>query len=339
MTLVHQPARAAEGHVAPGFEAAAEAVANAGPGVAVAAFVHGRLVLDVHTDGLRADSLLHTWSAVKPVTAVCLLLLVERGLIALDDPVVDVWPETGDERLLVRHVLTHTAGRVTVPPVPLTDWLASVAALAATTPTWPPGTVVCEHALTFGHLVGELVRRVDGRSIGRFLADEVSAPLGLDLHVGVPEPDLHRVADTVGLTHEWWDAHRGEERSIRAAALGPNVDVNATSWRRAEVPAVNGHATARALASFYARYLDGSLPGSLATPGVTGLDVFVGETVTWTLGSARIDGEDVGMGGLGGQWAAARPSLGLAWAFLTTHLGGSDRSQRVEDALVACVQS
>ena len=326
-----------EGRVAAGFEAVAEAVARCGPGVAVAAIVDGRTVVDVWTADLAERSLLCTWSVVKPITGTCLLLLFERGVVALDDPVVAIWPELGDDRLLVRHLLSHTAGRVSTPDVPLTDRVASTAALATMIPDWPPGEVVCEHAQTFGHLVGEVVRRLDGRTIGRFLADEITGPLGLDIHVGVAAEDLARVADTVGLDREGWAAICGPPDSIRARALGPWVDVNDRAWRQAEVPAVNGHATARGLAEFWQAFLDGRLPADVGTPAVTGHDLFVDETVTWTLAGGRIDGPDTGMGGLGGQWAAARPERRLAWSFLTTHAGDGDRAQHVEDALAAAI--
>jgi CubicO group peptidase (beta-lactamase class C family) len=328
-----------EGTVSPGYEPVADAVAGCGPGVAVAAFVEGRLAIDVWSDDLAAESLLCTWSAIKPVTGACLLLLVERGLIALDDPVVSTWPEVGDARLLIRHLLTHTAGRVTVPTVALTDWEASVAALARMEPDWPPGEVICEHAQTFGHLVGEVVRRVDGRSLGQVLADEFAGPLALDIQIGVRDDDVSRVADTVGMDRAWWAARRGERGSVPHRAMGPWVDVNAREWRQAEVPAVNGHATARGLASFWQAFLDQRLPAGVGQPAVTGHDRFVDENVTWTLAGGRVDGPDVGMGGLGGQWGAARPSTGLAWAFLTTHIGDHQRAQRVEDALVAVTSS
>jgi CubicO group peptidase (beta-lactamase class C family) len=291
-------------------------------------------VVDVWTPDLKENSLVCTWSAIKPVTGACLLRLVEHGAIGLDDPVLSVWPELGDRRLLVRHLLTHTAGRVSVPNVSLADWDESVIALAAAAPDWPAGEVICEHAKTFGHLVGEVVRRVDGRSLGRFLAEEITGPLGLDLLIGVPQGELHRVADTVGMDQVWWEAHRGEPHSVSWRARGPWVDVNDRRWRQAEIPAVNGHATARGLARFWQAYLDGRLPALLGQPGVTGHDRLVGEQVTWTLGSARLDREDVGMGGLGGQWSAARPSAKLAWAFLTTHPGDHKRAQMVEDAIV-----
>ena len=315
----------------------ADALTSCGPGVAVAAYVDGAVVVDLWTADLSADSLICTWSAVKPITGACLLLLVQRGQIALDDPVTSVWPEMADDRLLIRHVLTHTAGRITVPDVALTDWDASVAALARMDADWDPGVVVCEHAQTFGFLVGELVRRIDGRSLGQFLADELARPLGLDLAVGVADDDLDRVADTVGLDRSKWASIRGRSGSVRHRSLGPWSDVNDRVWRQAELPAVNGHATARGVASFWQAFLDGRLPAGLGEPGSTGYDRWVHDTVTWTLGSARIDGADVGMGGLGGQWGAARPDVGLAWAFLTTHVGDFSRAQAVEDAILAAL--
>lgn len=119
-----------DGSVAPGYDGVIEAVAACGPGVIVCAIVRGRVVVDLWTEDLVERSLVCTWSAVKPVTVACLLLLVDRGAVGLDDPVVSIWPELGDDRLLIRHLLSHTAGRVTVPDVPLVDWERSVAALA-----------------------------------------------------------------------------------------------------------------------------------------------------------------------------------------------------------------
>jgi CubicO group peptidase (beta-lactamase class C family) len=328
-----------EGSVSQGYEAVVDALAECGAGVTVAAFVDGRLVVDAWSVDLSGESLVCTWSAIKPITGACLLVLVERGVIALDDPVVSVWPEVGDGRLLVRHLLTHTAGRVTVPDVALVDWERSVAALAQMEPDWAPGQVICEHAQTFGHLVGEVVRRVDGRSLGQVLSEELAGPLGLDVHIGVDDVDLGRVAETVGMDRAWWAAARGEPGSVRHRAMGPWVDVNERAWRHAEVPAVNGHATARGLASFWQAFLDRRLPAAVGEAAVTGHDRFLDEEVTWTLAGGRIDDLDVGMGGLGGQWAAARPSIGLAWAFLTTRIGAHDRAQRIEDQLVAAVRA
>ena len=305
--------------------------------MAIAAIVDGRVVVDATTEGLSSHDLVHTWSAIKPVTGACVLALVDRGRLDLDQPVASVWPELGDERLLVRHVLTHAAGRITCPDADLTDWDAAIAALVAQPADAAPGEFVCEHAITFGFLAGELVRRVDGRSLGTFLREELTGPLGLDVHVGVPAAELHRVADTVGLDDAYWSEVRGEPASLRARSLGPRPDVNAHAWRTSEIPAVNGHATALGLATFHQRLLEGRLPPLVDQPGVTALDHSVGEEVTWSLAGGRIDGADIGMGGLGGQWAAARPGDGLAWAFLTSHVGDFERPQRVEDALLAAL--
>ena len=312
-------------------------MATCGPGVAVAAIVDGEVVVDAATDGLTPQSLVHTWSAIKPVTGACVLALVADGRLDLDQPASSIWPELDDDRLLIRHVLTHSAGRITCPDADLTDWDGAVAALAAQPADAAPGEVVCEHAITFGFLAGELVRRVDGRSLGTFLREELAGPLGLDVHIGVPPSELHRVADTVGLDQGYWDEVRGDPASLRARSLGPLPDVNTTAWRAGEIPAVNGHATALGLATFHQRLLEGRLPPLVDRPGVTAHDRFVDEEVTWSLAGGRIDGEDIGMGGLGGQWAAARPTARLAWAFLTSHVGDFERAQRVEDALLAAL--
>jgi CubicO group peptidase (beta-lactamase class C family) len=326
-----------DGSVAPGFEAVVDAVAACGPGVTVAAVLDGAPIVDVWTADLTERSLVCTWSSIKPVTGACLLWLVDRGSVALDDRVIDVWPEIGDELMLVRHVLTHTAGRIAVPSSGLVDWNASVMALAAQPADWAPGEVLCEHAQTFGHLVGELVRRIDGRTLGRFLDDEIAGPLGLDIHIGVSDDDLERVAETVGLTPQWWAELAGSPGSARQRSLGPWVDVNDRTWRCAEIPAVNGHVTARGLAGFWQAHLDGKLPAGLDVPGATGYDHFLDDTVTWSLAGGRVDGADIGMGGVGGQWGGARPSDRLAWAFLTTHMGEFDRADLVESALLAAV--
>lgn len=122
-------------------------------GVAVAAFLNNRPIVDAWTRDLAEDSLLHTWSAVKPVAGACLLQLVARGEIALDDPVIGIWPElvaAAGGHLRIRHVLSHAAGLASLPPpgtgASLLDWDSAVAALAVAEPDWPPGERVGEHA-------------------------------------------------------------------------------------------------------------------------------------------------------------------------------------------------
>lgn len=339
-----------EGETAPGWAPVREAVARveAGQGgaLAVAAFQRGRPVVDLWAGTARPNTLFHTWSAIKPVAGTCLLLLVERGRLRLDDPVADFWPELDAVQpgLLVRHLLSHSAGLLRVPApgtaAALLDWDRTVAGLAGGQPSWtPPGAAVGEHAFTFGHLVGEPVRRIDERPLGRFLAEELCGPLDLDIHIGVPEADLSRVVDTTGLTAAWWEEQRGSGGSLRRDATPEGVDsglVNGPGWRRGEVPAVNGHASARALAGFSARFLGGGLPAAIGQPGAAGVDLVLGRRVQWSLAGGQIDAADVGMGGLGGQWACARPALGLAWAFLTSVMGTSERAEAVERAILEC---
>jgi CubicO group peptidase (beta-lactamase class C family) len=290
------------------------------------------------------DGLVHTFSAIKPLAAACVLLLVERGHVALGDPVTRWWPEigaAGKDGLLVAHLLAHQAGLVTVPrtAAELLDHEATAAALAAAGPDWVPGHAHGEHALTYGNLLGELVGRVDGRSLGRYLAEELAGPLELDLHVGVPAPDLARVVDVVAAPG-WWEAQRGEPGTLRSAAFGTGIDaalLNSEAWRTGEVPAVNGHATARGLASFYVAVLDGRLPATVTAAAASGPDLVLGRDVTWTLGSLQLDAVEIGMGGAGGIYAGVRPVIGLAWAFLTTTMAGIERAEDVERALLAAI--
>lgn len=337
--------------VADGYEPVRAAVADVvsdihGDGVAVAAFVRGRPVVDVWAGAVPERGLVHTWSAIKPLAATCVLLLVERGVVSLHQPVASIWPElaaAGKGSTTVAHLLAHQAGIVAVPGgwVPsLLDVEAAGATLAAAPPDWPAGQAHGEHALTYGTLLGEVVRRVDGRSIGRFLAEELAGPLGLDLHVGVPEGDLARVADLVGVTPAWWSAMRSIPGTLRTAAFGDGVDgalINGAAWRTGEVPAVNGHATARALAAFYVAVLDGRVPATVAQPAMSGPDLVMERDITWTLGSLQVDGVELGMGGAGGSYAGSRPALGLAWAFLTTRMGTIERAEVVERALLAAI--
>jgi CubicO group peptidase (beta-lactamase class C family) len=181
-------------------------------GASVAVTVAGETVVDLwggHADPERTsswekDTLCVAMSSTKGVTALCAHLLSTSGDLDLDEPVATYWPEfaaAGKERVLVRQLLSHQAGlpalRDPIPPGGFYDWDYMVERLAAEAPFWEPGTRHGYHALTFGFLVGEVVRRVTGRSLGRFVADEIAGPLGLDLHIGLPEGQGDRVARLV----------------------------------------------------------------------------------------------------------------------------------------------
>ncbi len=244
-------------------------------GAALAVTVDGELVVDLwggYADAARTcpwerDTLVTVYSTTKGMTALCANRLAEDGRLDLDAPVAEYWPEfaqAGKERLPVRYLLTHQAGLAAISrrlaTEQLYDWEAMTAALAAQKPWWEPGTQHGYHALTFGHLVGEVVRRIDGRSLGTYFREEIAAPLCVDFHIGLDARDDARCAEIIpppappGGT-DATTALTGALSPLAAKALGnplvrPSA-VNTRAWRGAEVPAANGHGTARALARVY----------------------------------------------------------------------------------------
>ncbi|MFT4570526.1 MAG: CubicO group peptidase (beta-lactamase class C family), partial [Candidatus Binatia bacterium] len=260
-------------------------------GAAVAVTVGGEPVVDLwggvaDPESGRAwerDTLVNVFSTTKAMTALCALRLYELGQLDLDAPVASYWPEfaaAGKEAIPVRSLLNHQAGLAAVRkpldgPV-LFDWDAITSALAAETPWWNPGTAHGYHALTFGWLVGEVVRRVSGKSLGRFFADEFATPLGLDFHIGL-DPSLDsRVATMGGLSMEpapgepsLAEIILGDSESVSAKAFTNPVSlmlpetVNSRAWRGAEIPGANGHSDARSLARIY-----GALAGNGMCDGV-----------------------------------------------------------------------
>ena len=246
----------------------------------------------------------------------------------------------------VRQLLSHSAGIVALDePAPTSafyDWDGLCERLARQQPSWPPGTAVGESALLFGHLVGELVRRVDGRTVGTVLREEIARPLDLDLHIGVPAAELaasptssRRRASRTGSGGPLRDAVLANP----PGATDPAV-VNSAAWRQAEIPAVNAHATARAVAGFFAAVAGGRvLPAELVTElsrvQAAGVDRVLGGPARWGLGVA-IEPDGWGMGGIGGSLGWWSDEAGYALGFVTAHLDTHDRSARIENALRGC---
>jgi CubicO group peptidase (beta-lactamase class C family) len=278
------------GHVAPGFEAVARAVADnvvehGEVGAAVCASVDGATVVDcwvghrdaAGTEAWTADTLANVYSVGKGIVAVLVLQLVDEGRVGLDDPVAAHWPAFaagGKEQATVRQLLSHRAGvpaiRERLTDADLFDFDRMTAAVAATEAWWPPGARHAYHTNTFGHLTGGLLHAVTGRRPGALLAERVAGPLGADVHFGVPDADLDRCAEVLWHGPEIpldIDALDDLEPDQRMTLLGygnpPGYSsmgvVNTTRWRQAEIPSTNGHATARGVAAVYQGLLDGRL--------------------------------------------------------------------------------
>jgi CubicO group peptidase (beta-lactamase class C family) len=242
-------------------------------GAAVAVTVDGKRVLDLwagHTDARRTrpwtrDTIVNIASATKGPTAICAHYLAGRGLLDLDAPVAAYWPEfarAGKAAIPVHLLLSHRAGLPAIDaPLPteaLYDWGAMTRALAAQQPWWEPGTRHGYHAFTFGWLVGEVVRRITGRSLGRYWREEVAGPLGIDCHIGLGAEHDARVAEFIPgppgeLDVEAELIKNAGPMTAKAVNNPPKTvaDMNTRAWRRAEIPAGNAHTNARALARAY----------------------------------------------------------------------------------------
>jgi CubicO group peptidase (beta-lactamase class C family) len=331
---------------------------QAGTGAAFAAWCDGQRVVDLwggHADraGTRpwqADSLVQPYSVSKPFAAVCALRLVQAGKLDLDAPAQRYWPEFRAPAT-VRHVLSHQAGVVALerpaPTEAFYDWDRLCGLLAAQQPSWPPGSAHGESAMFYGHLVGELVRRVDGRSVGRFLREEVCGPAGLDFAFGLSGPEQARTVELTGLDDGFRAANEeGRPPLYRLAtsnppgALDPAV-VNGARWRAAEIPAINGHGTAGAVAGFYQALAAGRLLGKdvlaeAVTPQTRGQDRVFGHDNAWGLGFG-IGDDGYGMGGLGGSYGGTSTAGGYSIGFVTGTAGSFDRVDALENALRGCL--
>jgi len=261
------------------FEAGFESGAELGAGLNVV--VEGREVIDLwggfadkeRSRPWRRDTLANVYSTTKGITAIAAHQLIERGELDLDAPVARYWPEfaqKGKAEIPVRMLLNHQAGLAAVAkplaPEDLFDWETMTRALAEQEPWWQPGTEHGYHALTYGWLVGELIRRVSGMGVGRYVREHIAAPLGAEFWIGLPEELDARVADllqgpisTDG--PNLMERILAEPNGVLAKAFGNppllTMSPNTRAWRAAELPAANGHTTAPALARIYAALANG----------------------------------------------------------------------------------
>jgi CubicO group peptidase (beta-lactamase class C family) len=339
-----------EGHVAAGFEPVRDVFADVvreqgGPGAGVAAWHDGRWVVDLAGGGWSHESLVMPYSVSKPFAALPALVLVDRGVLDLDAAMQRYWPEFTAAATL-RQVLSHQSGIVGLDAPASTevfyDWNDACARLASQEPLWMPGSAHGECALFYGHLVGEPVHRVDGRSPGTFLREEVTDPLGIAFWFGLPRREQHRAVALDGFEAPASQRAGKPELYARAVdnppgAFDPSV-VNGARWRAAEIPAVNGFATARGIAQMYVdlvagRILSSGLVREMTTAHSVGADRVFGQEVSWGLGVAVDAADGFGMGGTGGHYGGWSAVGGYAMAFVTGLMGSHERADRVETAL------
>ena len=362
------------GLVEPGFEPVREEFANNFEqgreiGAAFCAHVEGRKVVDLYggsfdSSGTRPygpETLQLVFSTTKGATAVCANLLAQRGLLDMDAPVSTYWPEfaqAGKGSMPVRFLLCHQAGVPAIDrrlsPDELQAWTPVAEALAEQTPFWEPGTAHGYHALSYGYLVGEVLRRITGRSLGTYFAEEVAAPLGLEFFIGLPEDYEDRVSPVIGANFEGGlagdNADGGAPSGFAATLVARSLNLggairdrdwmNQRAWHAAEIPAGNGITNATSLSRMYAAVIgavDGGPPEPLLTPAqvelartplTSGMDqVFasVGFKLEqkiglgfWRSSPVTLFGGDgsFGHGGAGGSYGFADPEHGLAVGYV-----------------------
>ncbi|MFX1499481.1 MAG: serine hydrolase domain-containing protein [Promethearchaeota archaeon] len=237
-------------------------------GASFAATLNGKFIIDIwagHSDAARTklwekDTIVNVYSTTKIMTAICTLMLVDRGQLDLDAPVATYWPEfaqAGKDKLLVRYLLSHTAGLsgfdIPVNVKTLYDWEKTVNLLAAQKPWWEPGTKSGYHMVTFGFLLGEIVRRITGKTIGTFFREEVAEPLNADFHIGLPEEHDSRVGELIPPSSRdlsqfgQLDPNSIAIKTFMSSPIPPG-EIKTRAWRGAEIPAANGHGNARSVA-------------------------------------------------------------------------------------------
>ncbi|MFB8774235.1 serine hydrolase domain-containing protein [Streptomyces broussonetiae] len=353
-------------------------------GAAVAVTVDGETVVDLwggwadaaRTRPWERDTLVNVWSTTKGPVALCAHLLADRGLLDLDAPVAAYWPEfaaAGKEKVLVRHLLSHRAGlaglREPLSLEQLCDWQLTADRLAATEPWWEPGTRSGYHALTYGHLVGEVVRRVSGLLPGALLAREVTGPLGIDFTVGLPESEWGRAAELVHAVPPSSAERPGSPGQLPplllAALANPAVGAAGACtprWRSAEIPAANGHGTARAVAALYGIFAGrGSYDGHrvLSAEAVERAREGQGGCRDLVLGAGLGADTEIGLGlwlsgprgsygpnprafghdGFGGSCGLADPEAGLSLGYTMNLMGPHIADDPRKMALVEAVYS
>ncbi len=331
------------------FESGSEA------GASFAVTINGEYVVDIWggyadaalTKPWERDTITNVYSTTKVMTTLCALILIDRGLLDLDARVADYWPEfaqAGKEKILVRWVLSHSAGlpgfNEPLSLETLYDWEKIIQLLERQEPWWEPGTRSVYHIVTFGYLVGELVRRISGKSLGTFFRDEAALPLGADFHIGLAQEHDARVAEMIPLPP--MEPPPIEPGSMIAKIFFNTPIIPAFSdraWRAAEIPASNGHGNARSAARVGSLLacggeLDGLRLLSQATidraieEQFNEVDPAIGLLIRWGLGFGLVADKRLSClnsrafywGGLGVSWLEMDPDAEMCFSYVMNKL-------------------
>ncbi|MEQ9505616.1 MAG: serine hydrolase domain-containing protein [Hyphomonas sp.] len=367
------------GFVAPGFEAVQDAFADnfargEEQGAGFAVIQDGEVIIDLHggwadragEKAWDAATIVPVYSTSKGIAALVLAMAVEDLPAGYETPVSEVWSEfaaAGKEAVTIGEVASHQAGlpgfAAEIDPALWLDPPACAAALAGETPMWPPGTAHGYHPLTWGYLVGEIVRRITGRTLGTILREDITAPLGIDFRIGTPASEHDRIAD---MLRPKSFAEFGEITPARRAAFLSKwsaPDRGGAIWREIEIPSANGHGTASAVATLYHAYANAGRIGgkrlmrpesfeALTSSRVDGPDLVLPMTTRFGAGimhnNLKAFGpftDGLGHCGWGGSLAIASPSRGLTCAYVmnrqSSSLVGDPRAVRLVEAVAGCL--
>ncbi len=245
-------------------------------GASVSVTVEGETVVDIwggwadeaQTTPWGRDTITNVWSTTKTMTFLSTLVLAERGLLGYHEKVSTYWPEfaqNGKADIEVRHLMGHTSGvsawEQPVAVEDIYDWEKSTAMLAAQAPWWTPGEGSGYHPLNQGHLLGEVIRRIDGRMLGQFFADEIAGPLDADFHIGLDPSEFDRVSNVIPPPALAIDMSTIDPDSVLIKTFtGPAPDATESwtpEWRQATIGAANGHGNARSVARIQAIVANG----------------------------------------------------------------------------------
>ncbi|MCB1645883.1 MAG: beta-lactamase family protein [Pseudomonadales bacterium] len=284
-------------------------------GVSFAATVNGEMVVDLwgghldeeKTQPWQENTIVNVYSTTKTMSFLCALVLADRGQLDFDAPVASYWPEfaaNGKADVPVWHLMNHAAGLSGIDEptetADLYDWDKICGLLAAQKPWWEPGSATGYHALTQGYLIGEVVRRISGKSIGQFFQDEIAAPLQADFFIGVPASEFHRIGNLIppgggnARLAVPGDPQSIANRTFANPAAGA-LESRTEAWRKAEIPAANGHGNARSVArlqaplacggeAFGVRLMSPETAAAVMQSRISGTDLVLGVPASFGLG-------------------------------------------------------